>query len=126
MHLHHLAIGTKEVHSLARFYRDVFLLKERARQSDELGMRSIWLELDSGVLMVERLDGPAHPQEFDAKGMHGGLFLIAFQMSDAERDDVEGRIEKAGGRIESRTTFTTYARDPDGNRIAVSSHSLVI
>ncbi len=89
-------------------------------------MRSIWLELDSGVLMVERLDGSAPEPTFDAKGMHCGLFLIAFQMSADEREDAEGRIEKEGGGIESRTTFTTYARDPDGNRIAISSHSLTL
>lgn len=57
-------------------------------------------------------------------GVGSGLFLIALSVSEAERAAFEIRLELAGSRIESRSEFTSYARDPDGNRIAISSYPL--
>ena len=49
-----------------------------------------------------------------------GVFLIAFEVSPAQRRLLEQRLEAQGARIEQRTEFTSYARDPEGNRIAIS------
>ena len=105
------------------FYSFAFSLEERSRQSDGEGLRSVWLELDPGVLMVERVSGMA--QIWD-KQMRQGMFLLAFEVSEPERQVIEKRVVDQGGRIESRTEFSTYFRDPENNRIAISSHSLQI
>jgi len=117
--LHHLALGTAQVEELARFYREVFGLQETARQLDAQGaLRSIWLDLAGTLLMIERSGGPRRRVE----GVGSGLFLMAFRVTPPERARLERELEARGQPIESRTAFTSYARDPDGNRIAISHH----
>jgi glyoxylase I family protein len=120
--LHHLALGTVDVEGLARFYRELFDLKECARHLDEQGsLRSIWLELGGAYLMIERTQGPARRVE----GVEAGLFLMAFRVSVAERLQLEAALEARGQRVEGRTAFTSYSRDLDGNRIAISHYPVV-
>lgn len=121
MHLHHLALGAIDVDLISNFYSIAFSLQERSRQTDEDGLRSVWLELDPGVLMVERVSGLA--QIWD-KQMRQGIFLLAFEVSELERQAIEKRVVDEGGTVESRTEFSTYFRDPEHNRIAISSHCL--
>ncbi|HKO91527.1 MAG TPA: VOC family protein [Polyangiaceae bacterium] len=117
--LHHLALGTAEVEGLARFYREVFGLEETARQLDaQGGLRSIWLDLGGVVLMIERSEGHRPRVE----GVGSGLFLMAFRVTPPERARLELELEARGQPIEGRTAFTSYARDPDGNRLAISHH----
>lgn len=119
--LHHLAIGTADVERLAGFYKEAFGLEERARFQDEAGaLRSIWLGLSEGVLMFERTAEPAR----QVTGLAAGPFLIAFAVEDTERNDLERTLESLGARVEARTRFTSYARDPDGNRVAISHYPL--
>lgn len=118
--LHHLALGTPDVERLARFYREAFGLSEVRRHSGEGGeLRSVWLDLGGALLMIEATVAPARPI---VEGVGSGLFLIALRVPVEERAAFERRIEQLGQRIESRTPFTSYARDPDGNRIAVSHY----
>jgi len=117
--LHHLALGTVDVERLARFYRELFDLKECARHLDEQGaLRSIWLELGSAYLMIERTQSPPRRVE----SVEAGLFLMAFRVSVAERLRLEAALEARGQRVEARTAFTSYSRDLDGNRIALSHY----
>jgi len=117
--LHHLALGTTEVEGLARFYREVFGLEETARQLDaQGGLRSIWLDLGGALLMIERCGDPPRRVE----GIGSGLFLMAFRVTPPERARLERELEARGQPIEGRTAFTSYARDPDGNRLAISHH----
>ena len=119
LRLHHLAVGTAEVEVLARFYRELLGLSEHARHLDAQGrLRSIWLDLGGAVLMIERTERP--PRRVD--GVGSGPFLIAFRVSRAERARLEVELEARGHAIESRTPFSSYSRDPDGNRIAISHH----
>lgn len=119
MRLHHIALGARDVERVARFYRDVFALEERARHlDDEGGLRSIWLELGGAVLMVERTREPLRRVE----GVGAGAFLLAFSVRPEQRVELERRLEAAGAPVESRTAFTSYARDPEGNRVAVSHY----
>lgn len=119
LRLHHVALGTPEVEELAQFYRELFGLAENARQLDAQGrLRSIWLDLGGALLMIERTDRPPRRVE----GVGRGPFLIAFRVARAERERLERELERRGHAIESRTVFSTYSRDPDGNRLAISHH----
>jgi catechol 2,3-dioxygenase-like lactoylglutathione lyase family enzyme len=119
--LHHLAVGSGDVERLARFYREFFGLAERARHLDERGwLRSVWLDLEGALLMLELTDSP--PRAVD--GIGAGPFLLAFRVSPAERLGLERKLEAGGHPIEARTAFTSYTRDVDGNRIALSHHPL--
>jgi catechol 2,3-dioxygenase-like lactoylglutathione lyase family enzyme len=117
--LHHLAVGSGDVERLAAFYRELFEMPEAARHHDEHGkLRSIWLELGDGWLMLEHSSEPPHI----VRGVGSGPFLFALGVSAAERSRLERALEERGQGIESRTAFTSYARDPDGNRIAFSHY----
>jgi glyoxylase I family protein len=117
--LHHLALGAKDVDRVARFYTEVLGLPERARHLDEGGrLRSVWLGLGEALLMVERTDVEA-PR---VCGVGPGPFLLAVSIRPEERAALERSLEAAGAHIEERTAFTSYARDPEGNRVAVSHY----
>lgn len=122
MHLHHLALGATNVDLIADFYSHAFSLQERSRQDDEIGLRSVWLELDPGILMIERVDvakaGTLGPNPSP------GLFLIAFKVSQTQRKLIEEQVLSLGATIDSRTKYSTYFRDPENNRVAISTHSL--
>ena len=119
MHLHHLALGARDVESLAEFYARAFELDERARHHHADGsLRSVWLDLGGPVLMIEASETEAH----SATGVGGGWFLVAFAVPFSERDAVEARLVALGGVIESRARFSSYARDPEGNRVAISHY----
>lgn len=117
--LHHLALGSADVERLARFYRDVFGLRELARHLYRGGaLRSIWLDLGGTLLMIEHTQKPARRVD----GVDAGPFLLAFRVAPSERQELERRLEVNGHAIESRSPFTSYTRDVDGNRIAFSHY----
>lgn len=120
--LHHLALGTPDVERLACFYRDVLGLRELARNLYPDGsLRSVWLELGGAALMIE----PTREAPRLVTGVAPGLFLLALSVAEGERSAFESRLEQAGCAIESRSEWTSYARDPDGNRLALSSYPLL-
>ena len=120
--LHHLALGARDTAGLAAFYRDVLGLSELHRHHDGDELRSVWLDLGGGaVLMIEQID-PVIPNE--PVNMAPGLFLLAVRIDERERETWVARLEAAGAAIEDSTAHTSYARDPEGNRIAVSFHPL--
>lgn len=116
--LHHVALGARDVERVAAFYRDVLGLAERARHDDGAGrLRSIWLALgDDALLMVERTEHALRHVD----GVGAGPFLLALSCTPSERRALESALERAGAPVESRTAYTSYARDPEGNRIAIS------
>jgi catechol 2,3-dioxygenase-like lactoylglutathione lyase family enzyme len=117
--LHHLALGSTDVERLAAFYARTFGLAELARhESADGGLRSVWLDLGGPILMIERTDQSTRRVE----GVGAGVFLLAFRVSPSERVLLEQTLEQQGLPIESRTGFTSYSRDPDGNRIAFSHY----
>jgi glyoxylase I family protein len=119
--LHHLAIGTRDVARLARFYIDVLELREVTRHLHADGsLRSVWLDLGGAVLMIEPTDEPPRT----VSGVGAGPFLIAVAVPPEERGAFEARLELSGSVVESRSEFSSYARDPDGNRIALSAYPL--
>ncbi len=118
MRVHHLALGAHDVARVAEFYRTVFELPECARHQHSDGtLRSIWLSAEDTLLMIELV---AHTDATEARSPRPGLFLIAFEVSVAQRNAFERRLEAVGARIERRTEFTSYTRDPEGNSVAIS------
>jgi len=121
--LHHLALGTRDVARLARFYIDVLELREVTRHLHPNGtLRSVWLDLGGSLLMIEPTSEPPRM----VVGVGAGPFLIAVAGSADERARFEARVAATGAAIEARSEFTSYARDPDGNRIALSEYPLPV
>lgn len=117
--LHHVAFGARDVEGMARFYREIFGLCELERHMGQGGrLRSIWLDLGDGILMFEATDVATRPVATPAPGP----FLLAFRVSLTERADLERLLLERGHSIEQRTAFTSYARDPEGNRVAFSHY----
>jgi len=119
--LHHLALGTRDVEALACFYRDVIGLRETARHAHEDGaLRSVWLELGGAVLMIEQTEEAPRRVE----GIGAGPFLLAFRVTREDQGRIAEKLAPLGLTFEARTEWTSYARDPDGNRIAFSAYPL--
>lgn len=118
-HLHHLALGSRDVEALARFYGELLGLPEVARHLDEQGvLRSVWLDLGGSLLMIERTrEAPRR-----VEGVGSGPFLLAFRVSPEARAELERELLARGHTIEARTAFSSYSRDPDGNRFALSHY----
>jgi glyoxylase I family protein len=117
--LHHVALGALDVERVARFYREVVGLPEVARHDDADGaLRSIWLSAGETVLMIERSSEARERVE----GVGPGPFLLAFAVTPGERADLERALHAAGAAIESRSEHSSYLRDPEGNRVAISHY----
>ncbi len=121
--LHHVAVGTHDVPALAAFYCRLLETEEARRHFDSHGaLRSIWLDLAGTLLMIERAEPSAGRPRVSGVGL--GAFLLAFRANAAERRAFEARAEALGAPIEARSEYTSYLRDPDGNRIAVSEYEV--
>ena len=99
--LHHIALGARQVATLADFYRDVLRLAEVRRHHHPDGsLRSVWLDLDGALLMIEQTTEPPR---------------------NVQRTDTELRLTEASCPIERRSEHSSYCRDPEGNPIAISA-----
>lgn len=118
--LHHIALGARDVDKLATFYAVAFELTERVRHYyDDGQLRSVWLEMGDTILMVEH----TYQTKRRVEGVGAGPFLLAFAVADAhELSALERRVERLGAEIEDRTDFSSYFRDPEGNRVAASHY----
>jgi catechol 2,3-dioxygenase-like lactoylglutathione lyase family enzyme len=117
--LRHIAVGASDVQRVALFYSEVFGLRELTRHLFADGqIRSIWLNLDGAILMIEKTE---RTREL-VQGVESGLFLLAFAIEASKRAGLEQLLESMGHRIEARTQHTSYSRDPEGNRIAISCY----
>jgi glyoxylase I family protein len=121
--LHHVALGSRDVAALATFYTSLLQISERKRHLDERGeLRSVWLDLSGVLLMIERADASAERSRVEGVGL--GAFLLAFRADGPGRRLLEERAARLGAAIESRSPYTSYLRDPEGNRLAVSEYEL--
>jgi len=109
---HHLAIKTRDVLGLVEFYAAVLGLEEERRFTDERGLRSVWLALPPGRLMIERAERADVPALEDRPGLH----LLALRI-----EELEPWRRHLGARVEHETKYTLYVRDPDGNRVGLST-----
>jgi catechol 2,3-dioxygenase-like lactoylglutathione lyase family enzyme len=112
--IHHLALRTRDVEGLVRFYREWFGLEVVRDQSP----RAQWLGLGEGaVLMIEAAE-PGEPAI-----AAGSRELIAFHTDSQALADLRARLV-AEGRLEAETAYTVYFRDPDGRRVGASCYPL--
>lgn len=111
MRIHHLALLTPDPAALAAFYRDTLDLPQTREQRDDAGVRSVWLDLDGTILMVER----GERRESHGAGLDG--LMLSVEAGSGAR-----WAARLGDRVTGRTAYTLYARDPDGNRFGVSSY----
>ena len=119
--LHHIALGARDVEALGAFYREAFSLLEITRHLDAKGeLRSIWLSLGGAILMIER----THDTARHVDGVGAGPFLLAFSVSQLAHAAREDALAQMGAPTVDRTAMTTYHRDPEGNRIALSHYPL--
>lgn len=120
MELHHLALGARNVAALAAFYQQTFELPElRRHYYDDGRLRSIWLDVGGPILMIEDTEDG----ERNVRGVGAGPFLLAFR-SDAEQGEaLVQRLEDRDIEVEACSDYTIYFRDPENNRVAISSYS---
>jgi glyoxylase I family protein len=122
--LHHVAVGTRDVEALAAFYLRLLDTEEERRHFDEQGrLRSVWLNLAGTRLMIERAaeEAAERPREH---GVGLGAFLLAFRADPSGRALLEARAQALGVAVEHRSQYSSYLRDPDGNRFAVSEYEV--
>ena len=121
--LHHLALGARNVENIANFYHNFFGLEKIKTHKDEQGLlRSIWLDMGPGILMIEKSE---HPDSNLASMQLGkGPFLLAFRIQDKEKEAFLTKLRDEGLKIEGQTNFTIYFRDPEDNRVAISWYEL--
>jgi glyoxylase I family protein len=108
--IHHIAMRTRGLARLERFYVDVLGLPVVRR---DIARGSVWLGAGHALLMLERSqsDEPRVPRR--------SAELVAFAVENTE--PWRARLAKAGVEIEAETRYTLYFRDPDGRRIGVSA-----
>ena len=105
MRIHHLALRTPDVARLERFYVDELGFVVSHRQ----GEQSVWLGAGEAILMIERADLS------EPRIAAGTMELVAFPLTPDERRALEGKL-----RVEAKTDYTLYVRDPDGRRVGLS------
>jgi glyoxylase I family protein len=120
--LHHLAVKARDVARVAAFYRDVLGLPELRRHEDAAGLRAIWLDASGVLLMVERSAAGGAPPDAGPDGDPPGLHLVAFRLPPGQHPAWRARLEAAGVPVVGHTDFTLYVRDPEGNRVGLSSY----
>lgn len=117
-----------QVHDLARvepFYRDVLGLAviKRWPATDGNGERSVWVDSgDGSFFALEVVASNRTALTDDERAEEPGLHLLALRIGADERAAWEQRLAAAGVTIYQRTRHTLYVRDPEGNRIGLSSY----
>jgi len=76
-------------------------------------LRSVWVRAGDVILMLER-------QLAGAGATEGSGHLLAFAVDDLS--DWERRLTAAGVVIDARSERSLYFRDPDGQRVAVTTY----
>ncbi len=111
--MHHVALRTADVTSLAAFYRRVFGLEE-LRSGDT----SVWLKAGTTILMVEQRE--AH----EPRVPPGSQEMFALGITPSERTSLVLRLSQERVPVEAETDFTVYFRDPDGRKVGASHYPL--
>jgi catechol 2,3-dioxygenase-like lactoylglutathione lyase family enzyme len=110
-----------------RFYREVLglhVLRRWPAADGADGDRSVWLtwadDDAASFLALERVGLGPTAAEDPARATRPGLHLVALRIDRAARASWERRLAATGAPVESRTAFTLYVRDPEGNRVGLS------
>lgn len=119
MRIHHIALRSPHPEDLLDFYRRVLGLGLVHQHAP----RSWWLSLDdeddiqnipSAVLMIERAE------DEEPRPDPSSMDLLAFSVSAGRREHLHKVLAAKGIAIEHKAANTTYFRDPEGRRLAIS------
>ncbi|HET6280930.1 MAG TPA: VOC family protein [Polyangia bacterium] len=123
--LHHLAIKVRDLPRVEPFYRDLLGLAviKRWPAAEGPGERAIWVDTGDGAfLALEVVASGTTAADDDERAAQPGLHLVALRIAATERAAWEQRLAAAGVAVYQRTAFTLYVRDPEGNRVGLSSY----
>ena len=116
MRIHHVAIQVHDLAAVADFYARVLGLPVLGRPREG----AVWLALGEGaVLMLEQ--GDEAPVQAPFRDARAGLHLLALAIAPEERAVWEQRFAAHGVEVVARTDYTLYVRDPEGNRVGLST-----
>lgn len=110
MHIHHIAMRTRDLPRLEQFYTQVLGLGVVQRDTT----RSVWLRAGEAIVMLEAAEAK------EPVVAAGSMELVAFRV---HKDDVaryRNVLRAANVIIEAETMYTLYFRDPDGRRVGLS------
>ena len=123
--LRHIAVCVKDLEKAAKFYEDVFELKQVGREDIEIGSA---IYMSDGVINLALLNF-AGSKGNDIKGDPTkaiGANHFGFQVDDLA--ETQKRIEAAGGKFffdlgeERHGNFERKFKDPDGVIFDISKH----
>ncbi|WP_437638347.1 VOC family protein [Sorangium sp. So ce315] len=118
--VHHLAVVVRDLERAEAFYAGVLGLPVTRRWTDEAGApRSVWLELGGGAFLAVERAGADGPTRADAAP---GWHCVALGIAPSEREAWRGRLAASGVAIERESAYSMYARDPEGNLVALSHY----
>lgn len=117
--INHIAVKTSDLARAEHFYVQIVGLSVLKRHNDASGKpRSVWCELKTGFLAIEKAES-ARAVKHDAEpGWHGVMFGISVE----ERTSMMAHCERHGAPVIKETDFTFYVRDPDGNMVGFSHY----
>ena len=123
--LRHFAVCVRDLENSAKFYRDVFELKEVGRETIEIGSA---IYMSDGVINLALLNF-ASSKGNDIQGdptKAVGANHFGFQVDDLA--ETQKKIEAAGGQFffdlgdERKGNFERKFKDPDGVVFDISQH----
>jgi catechol 2,3-dioxygenase-like lactoylglutathione lyase family enzyme len=123
--IHHVAVLVHDLDRAEAFYADVLGLPVQRRWADEGGApRSLWLTLGGGAFLALEKAGPSGATAGGSPPLSGrsGWHCVALAIAREERESWRARLASAGFPVERESPFTLYARDPEGNLVALSHH----
>lgn len=117
--VHHIAVLVDDLAIAERFYCDVVGLALDRRHFGEDGhMRSIWLNLGHGAILM--LELATDKGERQARGLSPGWHMLAFRIRADQRTSLIKHLQTHGIPITGETPHTIYIKDPCGNRVGFS------
>jgi len=125
--LRHIAVCVKDLEKAAKFYHDVFELKEVGRETIEIGSA---IYMSDGVINLALLNfaGSKGNNLADPRNAVGANHF-GFQVDDLA--ETQRRIEAAGGTFffdlgdERQGNFERKFKDPDGVVFDISHHGWI-
>jgi catechol 2,3-dioxygenase-like lactoylglutathione lyase family enzyme len=118
--INHIALACNDLEQQTKFYRSLGFV-ELSRHHDDRGLRSVWLDCHPAILMLERADQCRREKTRSYHEKEAGLHLLAFTIDAAAADDWRALLEERKAFV-GESSYTLYACDSEGNRIAFSSY----
>jgi hypothetical protein len=112
--IHHIAITSNIPERLSQFYEELPGLMKIQENRENGIIRSVWFAIHNSksILMIERGENKApYTLVFD--------LLYFFSVN---KNKIISEMKNIIPLVESKTEFTFYFRDPDGNRLGYSSY----